>query len=258
MGESAYRALASYYREKITSGALPDGAKLPSQHQMVEQHGLSPITIKAALRQLADEGLVRSHRGKGQFVRRAPRIERIRPQGYINPDGRMTYYREAQAAGREAVAEHETVTVPATAAIAQLLDLDEGDEVTATNYLIRMDGQPHSMSVSYEPLALTGGTEIEDPHAGPVGGSGLVNRFRHIGLALVEIEERLSIRPPKNNEAQTLAIPAQVQVVEVTQIARAVTTSETFQADPAPRPVEASVVVFPSDRVQFVYRLPIK
>ena len=39
-GEPAYRALASYYREKITSGALPDGTKLPSQHQMVEQSKL--------------------------------------------------------------------------------------------------------------------------------------------------------------------------------------------------------------------------
>lgn len=256
-GQPAYQALAGLYRTLITTGAIPDGAKLPSQREMVERHKLSPITVKAALRQLAEEGLVRARKGSGQYARRPTKVERIRPTGYLNPDGRMTYAREAQAAGKEVQADHATTTEPATAAVADLLDIEEGQEVTATAYLVKMDGQPHSASTSYEPTAITGGTDIADPHAGPVGGSGLVNRFRHIGLAITEIEERLDIRQPTPPERDTLAIPAGVPVVEVTQIALAAPVQTTFYTDPELTPVEASVIVFPSDRVKFVYKMPL-
>ncbi|MER5437713.1 FCD domain-containing protein [Streptomyces sp. NPDC002790] len=64
--------LASDIRERILSGALPEGAMLPPERELVEQTGLSRATVREALRILQVERLlrIRPGRGGGAFVHR--------------------------------------------------------------------------------------------------------------------------------------------------------------------------------------------
>ena len=60
--------LADIIRERIASGEYGPGAKLPTIDQVVRETGLSPMTIRRAMKVLADEGLVEVVPGRGSFV----------------------------------------------------------------------------------------------------------------------------------------------------------------------------------------------
>src|SRR5690349_15889321 len=61
----AYEQLAQLLRERITSGDLHEGDRLPSETALAEQAGVSRSTVREALRILEQDGLV---------TRRSPRI----------------------------------------------------------------------------------------------------------------------------------------------------------------------------------------
>lgn len=75
--ESAPPPLALYERVKshivrhIQDGSWPPGHRLPSEHEIVAQFGISRMTANRALRELADEGRVVRTAGVGSFVAEA-------------------------------------------------------------------------------------------------------------------------------------------------------------------------------------------
>ncbi|MCR6488396.1 hypothetical protein M8542_36755 [Amycolatopsis sp. OK19-0408] len=103
--------------------------------------------------------------------------------------------REAEAANVEMQVEHKTTKTTAPANIAERLGINEGDPVTCTRYIIRMGNpwQPVTSSLAWEPLAVTGGTDIELPHEGSRADKGIVGRFSTIGHEVNQYEERLDI-----------------------------------------------------------------
>ena len=71
--EFPYAQLARILRDRIESGEYPPGRKIPSIEGIVAESGLSPMTIRRAVRVLSDEGLVDVIPGRGTFVTRKPR-----------------------------------------------------------------------------------------------------------------------------------------------------------------------------------------
>ena len=63
-----YEQLAAHLRDAIASGRYPPGSKLPSIIDLIEETGLSPMTIRRAFRVLAEEGPVRIVPGRGTFT----------------------------------------------------------------------------------------------------------------------------------------------------------------------------------------------
>ena len=55
--------------ERITSGKLKPGDKLPSEAMLVKQYGASRITIGRAMRELQQRGLIDRVAGSGSYVR---------------------------------------------------------------------------------------------------------------------------------------------------------------------------------------------
>ncbi|WP_084216092.1 FadR/GntR family transcriptional regulator [Pseudonocardia spinosispora] len=55
-------------RERILSGTLPHGSRLPAERELAEQYGVSGATIREAVRVLAAVGLVSVRHGIGSFV----------------------------------------------------------------------------------------------------------------------------------------------------------------------------------------------
>ncbi len=68
--QAAYRQVAEQLRDQIVSGALPSGAKLPSEAELGGMFGVSRSTVREALRLLASQHLIDTARGVtgGSFV----------------------------------------------------------------------------------------------------------------------------------------------------------------------------------------------
>jgi DNA-binding LacI/PurR family transcriptional regulator len=64
--------LAARLREKIVSGILKPGDRLPNRDELVRDTGLSPITVQAAIDRLVADGFLRARTGQGTFVADQP------------------------------------------------------------------------------------------------------------------------------------------------------------------------------------------
>lgn len=58
--------------EQIVSGALQEGDRLPSEHQICQQWNVSRPTVREALMRLRADGLVMARQGAGTFVSKRP------------------------------------------------------------------------------------------------------------------------------------------------------------------------------------------
>ena len=65
-----YKQLVQAVSEGIRKGQYPEGSRLPSEQELSELYGVSRITVRAALKELAADGLVVRRQGKGTYVGR--------------------------------------------------------------------------------------------------------------------------------------------------------------------------------------------
>ena len=68
LGIPLYRQIADGVRGEIGRGALPVGARLPPERTLAAVLGVDRTTVVAAYRELAADGLVRAHVGRGTTV----------------------------------------------------------------------------------------------------------------------------------------------------------------------------------------------
>lgn len=67
--EPLYRQVAGDLRQKITSGVLPSGQRLPSEPDLAHEYGVGIDALRDALAVLRSEGLVRTVSREGSYVR---------------------------------------------------------------------------------------------------------------------------------------------------------------------------------------------
>ncbi len=60
--------ISEQIQQRITEGYYSPGEKLPSEKKLVEEWQVSRITIRRAIANLVQQGLVTTHQGKGAFV----------------------------------------------------------------------------------------------------------------------------------------------------------------------------------------------
>ena len=88
-------------RARITSGALREGQRLPSERDLQQTYDVSIKTARAALKLLRDEGLATAVRGYGVVVR-----ETVEPEVVVLEPG------DAVSARNPTPTERETYEVP--------------------------------------------------------------------------------------------------------------------------------------------------
>jgi DNA-binding GntR family transcriptional regulator len=67
-----YQQLQDIIRNAILSRQYKVGEKLPSEHELCRDYGVTRPTVRQALEGLVREGLLMKHRGKGAFVTEPP------------------------------------------------------------------------------------------------------------------------------------------------------------------------------------------
>ncbi|MFI6332900.1 GntR family transcriptional regulator [Micromonospora chersina] len=242
----AYLAIAAELRAAILAGDLAAGAKLPSETQLMAQHGVSRTVAKWAISVLKGEGLVDGRAGSGVYVRDARRLVRHAHGRDMRAGAGPTspFARDTARAGQQGTWEHDSRREEADARIAGRLAVDPGAPVMRTAYRFLADGEPIQLSTSYEPLHLTGGTAVEWPEDGAA--VGVVARMDAIGVHVDEFVERVSLRAALDTEVAALALPARASVL---------TIERTYYA--AGLPVETADIVLPGGRYDLVYRIPV-
>lgn len=67
--EPAYVQLVNILRHAIASGQYQAGDQLPTEAELCATYDVSPMTVRRAIGMLLDQGLVKTRRGRGTFVR---------------------------------------------------------------------------------------------------------------------------------------------------------------------------------------------
>src|ERR1700754_1769973 len=70
-----YLQLARYLRGLIVGGKLGHRDALPSERELADRFSVSRVTVRKALRERSDGGLLEKLHGAGTFVNRAPHVE---------------------------------------------------------------------------------------------------------------------------------------------------------------------------------------
>jgi DNA-binding GntR family transcriptional regulator len=67
--EPAYAQLVRILRGQIAAGLFRPSDRLPSEAQLCERYGVSPMTVRRAINILVDQDVVTAEQGRGTFVR---------------------------------------------------------------------------------------------------------------------------------------------------------------------------------------------
>jgi len=262
MGRSAdpvYLRVLEDLRMRIREGVLEPGARVPSRNAIITKYGVGETAAKHALQILATEGLIEARAGSGSYVRKPPAARQLEHDRLHFPGSPFGIEESASPADGMLVAdrpaarfvswEHHTELIAPPARIARRLGTAAEAAaalVTATRYLMSVDGQPVQLATSYEPAGLTEGTAVALPEQGPFAGRGVIERMRSIGIEVDQVVEDLSVRTSLLAEAAALAIPAgsSVMVVERAHLSGG-------------EPVETADIVLPADRYQLRYRFAV-
>lgn len=63
-----YKQLMQKLRGDIAAGVYPVNSRIPSEQELCETYQVSRVTVRKALTELTQEGLLKRHQGKGTFV----------------------------------------------------------------------------------------------------------------------------------------------------------------------------------------------
>lgn len=137
-----YKQIINILNGKIERGELKAGDKLPSEAELVAQYKVSRITIRSAIRELEEDGLVVRSQGKGTFI--APKKK------LYSADDRVGFTHSCQQAGKEATTKVEDVSwIYPTLTDMEFLEVDEDVTILCTRRLRFVDGEPTMIETNH-------------------------------------------------------------------------------------------------------------
>ncbi len=226
-----WRQISESLAGQIQSGALAEGARLPTEPQLAERFGVNRHTVRRAMSDLAERGLVRIEQGRGTFVQ-----EHV--LDYLV--GRRTRFSEIvsaqnrQAGGRLLGSAREA----APGQVARDLDIAPGAQVLRLETLRELDGRPLAVGTHYFPAARFPRLVDHYLETGSItralAGSGVADYERKV--------TRVTARMPEAADARLLQQPN----------TRPILVTESVNIDSEGRPVEFGLTRFASDRTQIV------
>lgn len=252
-----YLQMAETLREQIEKGQLSPAAPLPSESDLAAEHDLSRTSVRNAIRQLREWGLVRAEQGRGTYVR-APRqrVRRNHSERYQWEKDRVLLSDEER---RETGAtEHDTGlefsdleffakydSVKANEDLATVFGVTIGTRLLRRTYRTRLRSENAPLNlvksylvyddVSVNPDLLN---DKNEPWSG-----GTQHQLNTIGIELDRIVDSIRARPPLPDEAEILDIEPGVAVLAMRKISLDINS----------KVVELSDVVMPGDRTELIY-----
>lgn len=224
------RRLYLLLHDRISSGRLPAGARLPGEPSLATEHGVSRVTVRRALDRLASEGLVLRRAGAGTFVQRrgGPR-----PVVADLPNVLSGLIEMGRATGVRLLS-FEYGTPPA--AIAEALRLGPGERVQRSVRVRLIDGAPFSFLTTHVPERI-GLTYSE----GDLAATPLLELMERSGVVAARASQAVSATLAGPEAADALGLDLGAPLIELTRVVH----------DPSGRGVEHLHALYRPDRYAF-------
>ncbi|MGV0774380.1 GntR family transcriptional regulator [Mycolicibacterium elephantis] len=237
----AYQTLREKLRDDIAAGRYRDGARLPTESELVAAHGLSRQTVRRAFQDLVAEGMVYRVPGKGTYA--------------SEPGGR--YLRQLGSI-EDLMSLSDDTTMEVLSGLRRRVDVDAAsrlrldDDVVFSVVFRRLHGADPavpfvSTTVHLVPsaaAALTGAPELADGAVGTQTVIGLLEP--HLAEPITEAAQWITVAPADE------AVAAAVDCAPGHPMLRV----DRLYSDAGGRPVELSVSHFLPE--QYTYRVTLR
>ena len=211
---SKYHELAQTLRRAMEDGTYEAGSRLPTTPELCEIYHVSNTTVKKAMDELEQLGLVARRRGSGIYVKSASSLGRGLDQS-LSTSGQMTGF-IAENAGTDAKVTSEVhgfSIVHPSEAVAEALGIRTEEFVYDICRVRLADGVPRNVEYTYMPLKLVPGL-LEEHLYGSI--------YRHLeqdlGLKIDSAHRVLRAVMPTEDELSWLKLKANQPLLEVRQV----------------------------------------
>ncbi|MCP1504507.1 DNA-binding GntR family transcriptional regulator [Curtobacterium herbarum] len=187
-----YHQVASRIEESIRNGAMPPGARLENEIALGERLGLSRPTIRRAIQDLVDKGLLVRRRGIGTQVVHGPVTRKV--------ELTSLYDDLTQGSQQPTTKLLDRSDVPATQAVAEALGVEVGTTVVHVLRVRFAEDVPMAVLENYLPPEFADITD-EDLRA-----HGLYQLLRSRGVTMRVAKQRIGARAATDDEAGMLEI----------------------------------------------------
>ncbi|MQA27190.1 MAG: GntR family transcriptional regulator [Micromonosporaceae bacterium] len=242
-----YQVVADALRARIRSGDLRPGDRLPTEHELMAEYGVSRNTVRLALNLLTAEGLITGGRGRAGRVVRLRELITIHVAHHDEP-GRgagnedSPFIEAVHGHGFRPSQEIEVAVRRAPDGIAEKLGLAKDALVVLRSRLRLLNGDACSIADSYYPYELVKDTPIMEPYDIKRGAIGLLAERGWVQNRYVD---EVSTRMPSPDEARRLGLSPGIPVLF--QI-------RTGYVDD--KPIRVTRTMLRGDRHRLVYELP--
>ncbi|MEP2716085.1 phosphonate metabolism transcriptional regulator PhnF [Pseudophaeobacter sp.] len=225
---AVWKSIAISRTDDIAQGRYSTGHKLPSEAQLSARFGVNRHTVRRALSDMSDQGLVHARRGAGVFVAAAP-------TDY--PIGKRVRFHQNISRGGQTPAKRILAleTRAADKTEAEALELDPGAQVHVYDGLSLADDQPIALFQSVFPAIPLPQmlTALEDMQS-------VTAALKACGIAdYTRLETRITAKQATATQALHLRISEGAPILRTTGV----------NVDPDGRPVEFGRTWFAGDRV---------
>jgi len=195
-------------RGLIDRGEWGAGSQIPNEDRLCEMLGISRITVRHALRNLEEAGLLRREHGRGTFVRSATVVAGVRGLTSFTDEMRTL----ALSAGTRLL---EAKQLAADEQVADALEISIGDPVVSLKRLRLGNGNPIGIQTSHLPEARVPGLFADAQNV-----QSLYNWLKsHGGIVPVKAKEVYRVGRVDAVDAADLQLPAGTPAFEVERIA---------------------------------------
>lgn len=153
--EPLYYQIRENLREKIHNNEYMPGSMIPTEAELCQYYGVSRVTVRRAVLDLVQEGLLTRGQGKGTFVAES--------YGLTTVNGVQSFTQELLGLNMRPSAKLLSCKIQkAGQSLRQNLELAEGEEVITISRLRLSDNEPCMVEVMNFPYKLVAGMEKED------------------------------------------------------------------------------------------------
>lgn len=150
-----YVQVARLIAGEVAGGSLTRGTRLPSERDLCARLGVSRVTLRRALAELVEEGVLESVHGRGWYVTTGVLAE--------PPNALQSFTETAESRGLEASARVLAAAVrPASLDEAEQLGVAPGAELFALERVRLLSGVPLAFDRTLVPLAVAPGLPAHD------------------------------------------------------------------------------------------------
>src|SRR6185437_7327895 len=207
LGEAKAKQVYLVLRDRILSGAIAFGAKLPTEHELADYHGVSRVTVRRALGELARERLIERRRSAGTRV-----IYRPSPAP-ITADISGVLANLADMGRRTAVKLLSFDYVPAKGAVAEALGTAP-DQLLQRSVRVRsVDGLPFSYLTTHVPESVSVTFTRQELAARP-----LLELLERAGVKVEHARQRISAGLATPDVAETLGVRTGSPLIELVRV----------------------------------------